>query len=158
MSAPGTKDTFDRARTMSAAFLVAAGAAVILGTVLDWVTVEQPPILPVDQIDNAQPFSGLETRSAPFLLIAAGAVILLALLLVTRRKAIYAWGAFLSAIVIGAIAFQNYRGINELFYEQMNGVGEPDPALGLMLVAAGGVIGLIAAAGAISSIPPQPRD
>ena len=143
---------------MSAAFLVAAGAAVILGTVLNWVTIEQPPILPVDQVDNAQPFSGLETRSAPFLLIAAGAVILLALLLVMRRKAIYAWGAFVATIVIGAIAFQNYRGINELFYEQMNGVGEPDPALGLMLVAAGGVIGLIASAGAISSIPPQSRE
>lgn len=158
MSARETRDTFDRARTMSAAFLVAAGAAVILGTVLDWVTVEQPPVLPVDQIDNAQPFSGLETKSAPFLLIAAGAVILLALLLVARRKAIYAWGAFLATIVIGAIAFQNFRGVNELFYEQMNGVGEPDPALGLMLVAAGGVVGLIAAAGAISSIPPQSRD
>lgn len=151
------RDTFDRARSVSAAFLVAAGAAVILGTVLDWVTIERPPIIPLDQENAAQPFSGLETKSAPYLLIAAGAVILLALLLVARRRSIYAWGAFLASMVIGAIAFQNYRGIDELFYEQMERIGDPAPALGLMLVAAGGVIGLIASAAGIAAIPPTDR-
>ena len=153
-----TRDTFDRARSVSAAFLVAAGAATILGTVLDWVTIEEPPIIPTDQLPAAQPFTGLETKSAPFLLIAAGVVILLALMLVVRRKSIYAWGAFLASMVIGAISFQNYRGIDELFYEQMERIGDPSPAIGLMLVVAGGVVGVIAGAGAISATPSERSD
>ena len=150
-----TRDIFDKARSVSAAFLVAAGAAVLLGTALDWVTVKPPPIIPVEQEPALEPFTGLETKSAPYLILGAGAVILLALLLVARKKVIYAWGAFLASIAIGAIAFQNYRGIEELFYLQMERIGEPSPALGLTLVAAGGVVGVIAGAAAASSIPPD---
>ncbi len=150
-----TTDTFDRARSIAAAFLVAAGAAVIVGTVLDWVTIEPPLLIPADQIEATEPFTGLETKSAPYLLLGAGAVILLALLLVVRGKSVYAWLAFLASIGIGAIGFQNYRGIEELFYEQMQRVGDPDPALGLMLVAAGGVVGVIAGAAGIAAVPPS---
>ena len=153
------RDTFDRARSLAAAFLVAAGAAVILGVVLDWVTVEPPPIIPADHQEQTQPFTGLETKSAPYLLIGAGAVILLALLLVARRRPMYAWAAFLTSMAIGAIAFQNYRDLSspgsELFYEQMDRVGDPAPAIGLMLVAAGGIVGVIAGAAGVSSIPPD---
>jgi len=150
-------DTFDRARSVAAAFLVAAGAAVILGTVLDWVTIQPPPLVPTDQLPATEPFSGLETKSAPYLLIGAGAVILLALLLVARAKSLYAWLAFLTSIMIGGVAFQNYRGIEELFYVQMERIGEPDPALGLMLVAAGGVVGVIAGAAGVAAVPPADR-
>jgi len=152
-----TKDTFERARSVVAAFLVAAGAAVIIGTVLDWVTITPPPLIPVEQLPAAEPFTGLETKSAPYLLIGAGAVILLALLLVARAKSLYAWLAFLTSVMIGGIAFQNYRGIEELFYEQMQRIGEPDPALGLMLVAAGGVVGVIAGAAGVAAVPPPDR-
>ncbi len=155
--AEGSTDAFDRARSISAAFLVAAGAAVILGTALDWVTIEPPPLIPADQEAAAEPFTGLETKSAPYLLIGAGAVILLALLLVARKRSMYAWFAFLVSIAIGGIAFQNYRGIEELFYVQMERIGDPDPALGLMLVAAGGVVGVIAGAAGIAAIPPKER-
>ena len=156
MSEP-TRDAFDRARSIAAAFLVAAGAAVILGTALDWVTVEPPPTVPADQVSQTEPFTGLETKSAPYLLIASGAVILLALLLVARRKSFYAWLAFLTSMIIGGIAFQSYRGINELFFDQMDGVGNPSPALGLMLVVAGGVIGVIAGAAGIAASPSEPQ-
>lgn len=152
-----TTDTFDRARSIAAAFLVAAGAAVLLGTALDWVTIELPPTVPEEQMEATEPFSGLETKSAPYLLIGAGAVILLALLLVARRRSLYAWLAFLASMIIGGIAFQNYRGVEELFYEQMERVGDPEPALGLMLVAAGGVVGVIAAAAGIAAVPPADR-
>ena len=151
-----TRDAFDKARSIAAAFMVAAGAAVILGTVLDWVTVTPPPIIPVDQIPNTEPFTGLETKSAPYLLIGAGAVILTALLLVARRKSFYAWLGFLASMITGGIAFQNFRGINELFFEQMEGVGEPDPAMGLFLVVAGAVVGVIAAAAGAAGAPPEP--
>lgn len=153
MTEDRTTDAFDRARTIAAAFLVAAGAAVILGSVLDWVIVEPPPIIPVEQIPATEPFSGLDTKSAPYLLIGAGLVILLALLVVIRRKALYAWLAFLVSIGLGGFAFQNYRGLDELFYEQMDRIGDPSPALGLMLVAAGGVVGVIAGAAAIAALP-----
>lgn len=152
-----TTDTFDRARSIAAACLVAAGAAVILGTVLDWVTIEPPPLVPVDQIAATEPFAGLETKSAPYLLIGAGVVILSALFLVARRKSLYAWLAFLASMMIGGIAFQNYRGIEELFYVQMERIGDPEPALGLMLVAAGGVVGVIAGAAGVAAIPPVDR-
>ena len=157
MTKPRTTDTFDRARSVAAAFLVAAGAAVILGTVLDWVTIELPPTVPENQQAATEPFTGLETKSAPYLLIGAGALILLALLLVARRKSLYAWLAFLTSMMIGGIAFQNYRGIDELFYMQMERIGNPDPALGLMLVAAGGVVGVIAGAAGVAAIPPADR-
>jgi LPXTG-motif cell wall-anchored protein len=136
--------------------MVAAGAAVILGTVLDWVTVTPPPIIPADQIPNTEPFTGLETKSAPYLLIGAGVVILSALLLVARRKSFYGWLGFLASMVLGGIAFQNFRGINELFFDQMEGVGEPDPALGLLLVVAGAVVGVIAAAAGAAGAPSEP--
>ena len=151
-------DVFDRARVFAAAALVAAGAAVILGTLLDWVTVEPPRIIPADQIPATEPFTGLETKSAPYLLIGAGALILLALLVVVRKKSLYAWLAFLVSVGIGGVAFQNYRGIEELFYEQMERVGNPDVALGLTLVAAGGMIGVIAGAAAIAAVPSASQD
>lgn len=157
MTVGRTTDTFDRARSIAAAFLVAAGAAVLLGTALDWVTIELPPTVPEEQMEATQPFSGLETKSAPYLLIGAGAVILLALLLVARRRSLYAWLAFVTSMIIGGIAFQNYRGIEELFYEQMERIGDPEPALGLMLVAAGGVVGVIAGAAGIAAVPPADR-
>ncbi|MBW3594532.1 MAG: hypothetical protein KY391_03050, partial [Actinobacteria bacterium] len=157
MTVGRTTDIFDRARSIAAAFLVAAGAAVILGTALDWVVIELPPTVPDDQMNATEPFTGLETKSAPYLLIAAGAVILLALLLVARRKSLYAWLAFIVSMIIGAIAFQNYRGIEELFYVQMERIGDPDPALGLMLVIAGGVVGVIAGAAGIAAVPPTDR-
>lgn len=150
-----TRDAFDKARSIAAAFMVAAGAAVIIGTVLDWVTVTPPPIIPAAQIPQTEPFTGLETKSAPYLLIAAGAVILSALMLVARRRPLYAWLGFLASMVIGGIAFQNFRGINEVFFEQMDGVGEPDPAIGLLLVVAGGVVGIVAAAAGIAGAPPE---
>jgi len=157
MTVGRTSDTFDRARSIAAAFLVAAGAAVILGTVLDWVTIEPPPFVPEDQAEATQPFTGLETKSAPYLLVGAGGVILLALLLVARRRSLYAWLAFLVSMFLGGIGFQNYRGIDELFYEQMERIGDPDPALGLMLVAAGGVVGVIAGAAGVAAVPPRDR-
>ena len=152
-----TTDIFDRARSIAAAALVAAGAATIIGTLLDWVTLAPPELIPADQIPRTEPFSGLDTKSAPYLLIAAGIVILAALLLVVRRKTFYAWTGFLASVVIGAIGFQNYRGLEELSYDQMERIGEPAAAIGLMLVVAGGIVGVIAGAAGAVSIPPEDR-
>jgi hypothetical protein len=154
---PPTRDAFEKARSIAAAFMVAAGAAVIIGTLLDWVSITPPLITPVDLIPQTEPFTGLETKSAPYLLIAAGVLILSALMLVVRRKSLYAWLGFLASMVIGAIGFQNYRGMDELFYDQMERIGEPSAGLGLLLVVAGGIIGLIAGAAGIAGAPPEPE-
>jgi hypothetical protein len=154
---PPTRDAFEKARSIAAAFMVAAGAAVIIGTLLDWVSITPPLITPVDLIPQTEPFTGLETKSAPYLLIAAGVLILSALMLVVRRKSLYAWLGFLASMVIGAIGFQNYRGMDELFYDQMERIGEPTAGLGLLLVVAGGIIGLIAGAAGIAGAPPEPE-
>jgi hypothetical protein len=147
-------DTFDRARAYSAAGMVAAGVATIIGTVLDWVTVTPPKIIPADLIPQTEPFTGLETKSAPYLLIAAGVIVLCALMLVWRQRTMWAWIGFGAAMVIGGLAFQNYRGLNELFYDQKDGIGEPAAAIGLMLVVAGGIAGLIASAAGVAAAPP----
>lgn len=150
-----TRDAFDQARSFAAAFMVAAGAAVILGTVLDWVTLTPPPIVPIDQEAQLEPFTGLDTKSAPYLLIAAGVEILAALMLVVRRRSLYAWLGFFASMVIGAIAFQNYRGLDELSYVQMDRIGEPSAAIGLLLVVGGSIGGLIAGAAGIAGSPQE---
>lgn len=151
------RDTFDKARTGAAACLVAAAVAAILGTLLNWVTNEPPAIIPIAQVPRTEPFTGMETKSAPYILIAAGAVILLALLIVTRKRPLYAWLAFGASMTMGAIAVQNFRGLDELFYDQMERIGDPSPGLGLMLVAAGGVAGIIASATAVAALPSAPK-
>ena len=157
MTEGSTRDTFDTARSVAAVGMVAAGAATIVGTLMDWVTITPPVLIPIDQVAQAEPFTGLDTKSGPYLLIAAGVMILSALLLVVRRRPLYAWIGFLSTMIIGGIGFQNYRGLDELFFEQMDGIGTPAPGLGLRLVVAGGIVGLIAVAGGLAGTPAEAK-
>ena len=150
-------DAFDRGRAYAAAGMVAAGVATILGTLLDWVTIRPPQIIPADLIPAAEPFTGLETKSAPYLLVSAGIVILSAVMLVWRQRTVWAWIGFLASMVVGGLAFQNYRGLDELFYDQMERIGEPSAALGLTLVVGGGIAGLIASAAGVAAAPPEPK-
>ncbi|HET7483059.1 MAG TPA: hypothetical protein VFK89_09380 [Actinomycetota bacterium] len=148
-----TRDAFDTARSASAAAMVAAGAAAIIGTMLDWVTVTPPQIVPLSQADRTEPFTGWETGHGIYIVGAAAIVIVCAVLLVVRRRSFYAWGAFLASIVVGGIGISNYRGLDSLFYEQMDRIGRASPALGITLVAAGGIVGVIAAAAGVAASP-----
>ncbi|MDQ3620109.1 MAG: hypothetical protein M3391_08280, partial [Actinomycetota bacterium] len=58
------------------------------------------------------------------------------------------------SVVIGAIAFADYRGVTELARE-MDVSGEVDPGLGLALVAGAGIIGLVASAAGIAATPAE---
>ena len=158
MSSSHPRDTFDTARTASAVGLIAAGIAAIVGTALDWVTVEEPRILPRAEIPRATPFTGLETGHGTFIVIAAALVIVFAVLLAVRRRSTYAWLAFFASIVVGGIAISNYRGVEGLFYDEMQRVGKPTPALGLILVAAAGIVGIIAAAAGVAASPRRDDD
>lgn len=159
MSPPGSGDFFERARAIAASILFAAGAAAVIGSFLDWVTVEAvPPEVPPEQAHRLPPFTGLELGDG-WVVLGAGLVILLAaFLVVTRGTAGVAWLAFLASVVVGGIAISDYRGIQEVHLD-MEGIGTgPEPGLGLTLAAAAGIIGLIGSVGAIAASPSRPRD
>jgi hypothetical protein len=150
-------DYFDRARGVAAAILIAAAAAAIIGSLLNWVTITPPPT-EAGRRQASQPFSGVEARDGWYVIAAAGILVLSSVGLVLRRRGAYAGLALVAAMVIGAIAFADYRGIGELtssISERMNVVGDADPAAGIMLVAAGGFAGLI---GAVIGLVATPRD
>lgn len=158
MSSPDTSDFFERARAVAASVLFAAGAAALIGSFLDWVTVEAvPPEVPQEQAHRLPPFSGLELGDGWAVLGAALVLLLAAFLVVMKGTSGFGWLAFLAAIVIGGIAISDYRGIEEVHLD-MEGIGSgPRPGLGLTLVAAAGMIGLIASVGAIAASPSAPR-
>jgi hypothetical protein len=160
-------DIFDKARTIAVAALIAAAAAAIIGSFLDWVTItERPQLAPdadfggqeVEEPEFSEPYSGIEARDG-WIVIGSGAILLIgALGLATRRSKRYAVIAFLAAMVIGGIAFADYRGIGDVssaISDRMNVIGDPEPALGISLVAVAGVVGLAGAVTALVATPPN---
>ena len=153
MSEAGARDYFDKARSVAAAFLIAAGAAAIIGSFLDWVTIEPPGVVPENQAHRLDAFTGVEAGDGWVVVAAGTIVIVFTVMLIVRRRAVWAWGAFLLSMLIGGIAVADYRGIDRIFYDEMQRIGDPTPALGLTLVAAAGFIGLIASAAAVAATP-----
>lgn len=158
MSASQGRDYFDKARLVSASVLFAAGVAAIAGALLDWVVVEAtPPEVPANQLDRLPPFSGLELGDGYVVLIAGVVVVLSAFMLVIRSSSGFAWLAFLGSIVIGGIAFADYRGVEQLHLD-LEGIGtSPSPGIGLVLVAVAGFVGLVGAVAAIAATPKGPE-
>ncbi|MEA2435379.1 MAG: hypothetical protein QOG54_2836 [Actinomycetota bacterium] len=142
MSSPRPPDIFDKARSVAASVLFACGLAAILGAVLAWVTVELPE-LGVPNGRPAETVTGIEGTDGWIVIVAGAMVIVAAVLLVLRATSGYAWLAFLASMVVGGIALANYR--------QLDQIGEP--AMGLLLVAAAGIIGVIAAAAGVAASP-----
>ena len=161
MSDPSVRgDPFERARTVAAALLLAAGIAAIAGSLMDWVTISNAPELvegsdfESEQVEspNTEPFSGVEQGDGWAVLVAGTVVVLGALLLFVRQRSGWAWLSLIASVVIGAIAFADYRGVAELARE-MDVSGEVDPGLGLALVAGAGIVGLVASAAGIAATP-----
>ena len=154
MSPSPPRDPFDKARAIGASVLFAAGVAAIVGSLLDWVVVaETPPEVPANQLHRLPPFSGTELGDGYVVIGAAIVVILSAFLLVVRRGSGFAWLAFLGCIVIGGIAFADYRGVQQL-HTDLEGIGtQPAPGAGLTLVAVAGFVGLVGAVSAIAASP-----
>lgn len=145
------RDFFDKAREVVSMALFLAGALAIVGSLLDWVTfsvAEQavPGVRPSD------PLSGLDVGDGKWVLGAGVVVILAAFLLVLRQSAGYAGLALIASIVIGAIGVSDFRGIGEVTAE-VNLVGVPHAAIGLTLVVAAAIIGLIASIAGIAATP-----
>lgn len=89
-------------------------------------------------------------------------VIVCAILLMIRKRSLYAWICFLASMVIGAIAIADYRGLSDPTSGFLRGLehalnttiqGSAHPAIGLTLVAISGVGGLIASVVGIAASP-----
>jgi O-antigen ligase len=100
----------------------------------------------------------LEAGDGWWVLGAGIAMALLATLLVLRGKSFYAWLAFLVAILIGGIAFSDFNAVGDSsseLWRRMDRVGDVDAGFGLTLVAAAGVIGVIASVAGVAATPRQ---
>lgn len=149
---------FDRARAWAATALFVAGGLAVVGAAVDWVTVTPPPVLPPGEAPRTDPYTGLEAGDGWWVLGAGIAMAVLATLLVLRSRSLYAWLAFLVAILIGGIAFSDFNAVGDSsseLWRRMDRVGDVDAGFGLTLVAASGVIGVIAAAAGIAATPRQ---
>lgn len=158
-------DFFDRARRAAVAFLLVAGALAIVGSVLNWVSISRPPLVESadfgannDKVveEASEPFTGTDAAYGYYSLAGGVIVVLGALLLQARRRGKYAVVSFVASILIGAIALVAYRQISDrtsALYLRMDIEGVARPALGLTLVAAAAIIGLLASVAGVAATP-----
>jgi hypothetical protein len=163
------RDVFDTARLWSVALLVVGGSLAMAGSALDWVDIVVQPEIQSDidfganqpevqEPEVSRPFTGLEAGDGWFVMGAGAIMVVSAALLWITRSGRFAWLGFLTAVVIGAIAFTDYRGVGDFtssISQRMNLVGKVVPALGLTLVAAAALIGLVGSVVGIAATPRQ---
>lgn len=160
--APARGDYFDRARKVAATGLFVAGMLAVAGSLLPWVDVTPPPIVPADQSERADALIGIEISDGRVVLGAGVVIIAAAALLVLRRRAGWAWLALAASMLVGAIGISDYReisgfrpeaGVQPPFVRRAERIGEVDPAFALILVAAAGIVGVVASVGALAATP-----
>jgi hypothetical protein len=148
--------------------MLAAGLACTVGSLLDWVTITARPRLQEGATFQGEqnrpeaprvtrPFSGIEAGDGWWSLVGGLVLVAAGGLLYARKRASWGWLGMVAAIVVGAVAIADYRGIGDLsssISHRMNIVGGAEPALGLMLVVAGAIAGVI---GAVAGIAASPR-
>jgi hypothetical protein len=154
---------FDRVRAVAGTIVMASGAAAIVGSMLAWVTITPPPkVRPalrgaeLQGVKASEPFSGIEAGDGWWVFGAGVVMILAAGMLILRRRGLYAWIALLAAMVIGGITFADYRAIGDLssgLSRRMDIVGLAKPSLGITLVAASALIGIVASGAGIAATP-----
>lgn len=154
-------DYFDKARIVAVVGLIVAALVATTGSLLDWVHITPPDVLPQNEAANVEPFTGVEAQDG--LWVISGALILVAcgVGLLLRRRGGYAILAFLTSVVIGAIAVADYRGVGEVssaIGRRMNIVGDATPAIGLKLVAAAALLGTISSVIGLAATPKEARD
>ncbi|HZJ49614.1 MAG TPA: hypothetical protein VFF07_01915 [Actinomycetota bacterium] len=161
-------DFFDRARRFAVALLLLAGVAAIAGSSLDWVTITvRRQIDPRADFGSNQdaleeprtrPFSGLEAGDGYWALGGGIVIVIAAGMLLIRPRGRWAILAFLASLIIGAIAFADYRGVGDVsssISARMEIDVSARPGVGLTLVAAAGFLGIVGSAAAIAATPPR---
>jgi LPXTG-motif cell wall-anchored protein len=171
MRAPSSQfsqsDIFDRARSVAVAALAAAAVAAILGSFLEWATITKRPQLDpnadfgsqkVEEPQFSEPYTGVEARDG-WIVVAAGTLLALSAFgLALRKRKGFAVLAFLASMVVGGIAFADYRTVGDVsssISDRMEIVGDPEPAVGITLVAVAGVVAL---AGAVTGLVATPAN
>ena len=163
MQASPELSVFDKARVWAGAIVLLAGLCAILGSAVNWVSVTPPPKpLPGVNFENepfageesSEPFTGLEAREGWITAIAGGALMAAGLLLIMRGRG--GGLAVLASVPIGAIAISSYRAVDSPtsgLLERTETVGDADPALGLTLLAAAALAGLVAGVIGMAATP-----
>ena len=152
-------DYFDKARAAASAGLMAAGAAAVVGAVLDWVTIDPPGQGPAAELAKAEPFTGIEARDGWYVIACAGVLIACAFLLVATRKGGFAWLAFTASFVMGVIGIADYRAVGDLTSDisrRMEVVGDAQPAIGLILVLVAAFLGIVSSLAGVAATPRSP--
>jgi LPXTG-motif cell wall-anchored protein len=159
---------FDVARGWASAVMLAAGAAAIIGSTLDWVTITvRPELQPGATFEGdanrpeapevSRPFTGLEANDGWWAVVGGAILVVAGVLLYVRRRAVWGWVGLLGSVLIGSVGIADYRGIGNLssaISHRMDIVGQAAPALGLTLVVAAGIVGVVASVAGIASSPP----
>ena len=160
-------DTFTRVRVWSASILLIAGVLAIIGSAIDWVTVEPPPGEPAGidfegrpfaTEESSDPFTGLEASDGWVTVIGGALMLMAGIRLVTAARG--GGAGALGAIVTGAIAISAYRAVGSPtsgIMERTDTVGDAEPGAGLILLVLATVVGLIAAIFAMAATPPTGR-
>ncbi len=158
------RDYFERARAWAVMVMVAAGAVAAIGSALDWVTITARPELRegVD-FDNrvapprvTEPFTGLEAGDRWWSLAGGVGLLLSGVALGITKRSTWAWTGLLGAVLIGAVATSDYRGIGDLsssISHRMDIVGAAEPGLGITLVVGAALAGLLGSVLGIAASP-----
>jgi hypothetical protein len=160
----GGIDYFERARNVAVAVLLAAGAACVIGGVLDWARLDRcPEIVPGSTFEESQleepppcPVRGIDTTEGKVAVAAGFATLATGILLILRAKSSFAWLALLSSVIAGSFAIAAYRGIgdvNSSISRRLGLIEAYEPGIGLTLVAAAAIVGVMAAVGGIAATP-----
>ncbi|MGH2774585.1 MAG: hypothetical protein ACRDJT_04020 [Actinomycetota bacterium] len=164
---PLQRDFFDRARAVAVALMIAAGAAIAIGSFLEWVSLSDVPNRVEDtdfgseedfedEPQRTEPVSGTETPYGINTLVAGAVLIASALALLARRRGKWAWLGFLATVIAGGLAITAYRGIADTsspLHQELELVGRARPGFGLTLVAGGAIAGLVASVGGVIATP-----
>lgn len=168
MRAAAPPSFFERARLFAAAGIVLAGLCAVAGSLLDWAVITEREVAEdvdfgaeTDEIEPGQgeAFAGVEDRDGRLTLAGGIGLIAAAVALVVRKRTGFAWIAFWVSLVVGGIAFADYRTVSEnrfaprgILLRQEVGV-EASPGPGLTLVAAAGMLGVISSVAGVAATP-----
>jgi hypothetical protein len=146
--------------------MILAGIAAIIGSALDWVTITVRPELregadfgdeaEVDEPRVSEPFTGLQARDGWWTLVGGAVLLLSGALLLVRKRSFWGWTGLIGAVVVGAVAIADYRGIGDLsssISQRMDVVGGTEPGVGLTIVVAAAVAGLLGSVAGIAASP-----
>ncbi|MFP5297598.1 MAG: hypothetical protein ACLGHL_01245 [Actinomycetota bacterium] len=155
-------DFLDKARRAAVAGMLAAALAMVLGSFLDWISIVRlPKVLPESELQRAGAVTGTEAGDGWWVVILAAVLINAALLLWMKRKSFWGWVGFITSIVVGSIGIADYRAIarsGSPFLQQLDVVGEIDHGIGILLVLAGGLLGVIFSLVGVAASPYTSQD